>query len=565
MKISSIYGATSGRQAAFTSGFKFIGRNVPTVELTNASPLNALNAQNSEADLDRSRKAHPLTEKVNFGIRFLSVQESRFSQVSDLLVSLRLNTALLRKPETYNIRSASSDSADVADADADRDAVLGRYEINVVRIARAHEIGSYVADEPSAALGLSGSFKINGRSVDVEASDSIFTLRDKINYGEDENRNGALDGPEDINGNGALDTLTAPGVYTQEGYIPPFFYSEDLNGNSVLDGTEDANGNLRLDGGGAEIGVRAVVAGNQLVLISDHTADIELRFKDPDRILERLGFIFRNDSTGLTATNKLNDQTVEPQKAVGDVDGEPFIETGNKVDDAIAGVTLNLKKSGSFEVTVQNDPNLGIIPIIRFAMNFNLALRLLNSTIESGGALSKNRRIQSIQSDMVRSFYTAPAEPFGKLKSVADAGISANESEPTAIKQPAFERLPQHENDRLSLPGSGKYSFSSQSERIGVNSPDNFNIRLDGRRMSSALEENSAAVGELLGFAAGRLQKRLDVHIQPEYGTIRLQQNLIEFYKLNQREVDNNIQRILGITGSKIDTITGKNIFRSIA
>lgn len=551
------------RTRTFTSRFRFIEKKVPNVELTNASPLNALNAQNTDADLSRIRTRQPTIKKPKFGERFLSEKKSTWRELSGLLVNLRLRSAKLREP--FNIRSASSAKPSIADAKAAPSAVPGEYEIKIKQIAKSHELGSSTYAEPGLALGLVGSFRINGWKVDVEASDSLFALRDKINYGEDKNNNGSLDRAEDINQNGKLDILTAPGAYTIEGYLPSFYYNEDINGNSALDATEDANGNLQADGGSSQISVKAVVADGQLVLISREPANIELRFKDPDRILEKLGFIFRNNTSGQTATAKLNQQTVEPEKASFSIDGREFTTTQNSVNGAITGVTLALKKSGDVKITLQNDLRLGIIPVVNFAMSYNRALRFLNETLKSGTTLGKNIRLQSIYADTVKGFYSAPPEPFGKFKSVADVGLLADESEPTAIKQLAFQQLPQLQVDRMALPGAGKYSFINQAERGGVNSSENFTIKLKKKRVTRSLEKDFPAMSDLLGFAAGRLQKRLDDHTQPEYGTIRFQENAIDVYMKNRAETERKVEHISSVIEGNIRTSGNRNLFHSVA
>lgn len=560
-------GGTSltGRQRAVTSQFRFLKRNVPTVDLTLVSPLNALKAQNTDAVLSRLRRPHPVGIKSELGSRFLMEQKSRFNRIFDILVRLRLRTGDLQQKSSFNIKSAATSDPDLVEAVAQQDGLSGEYDIVITRIAQSHELGSPVASDPGAALGLSGTFRINGWNVDVGPSDSLISIRDKINQGEDINKNGILDPAEDINGNGTIDVLRAPAVYTPEGYLPSFYYNEDINGNGVLDGAEDTNDNDMADGGFSQIGVRAVVAGGQLVLISDEPADVELRFRDPNRILERIGFLFRHNAGGEVTTEKLNPQSIQPQKAVFKVNGDEFTSTQNRVTDALTGITLTLKAAGSASVRVEDDANIGLIQVIRFTISYNDALRLINSAIESGGALSKNLRLQSIHSDTVRSFYTPPPEPKGQFKSVADIGIFSDSGEPTAINQLAFEQLPKLQQDGLSLPGPGKFSLFGQSDRVGVNSSENFIINVDTGKVAGSLEKDSMAVGDLLGFAAGRLQKRLDVHLQPNYGTIQFQKNVIDFYLGNRNVVQTVMLRTLTAAKTDIESGSSKNIFSSFA
>ena len=570
----------TGRQYGIGSQFRFLKRNVPTVEPTLVSPLNAINIQDTDAFISRLRRPHPLEVKSEYGGRFLSEQKTRINQISDLLVRLRVRTDDLQDKRNFNSSVAKSSDATLVTAVSRNGSAESDYEVTVTELAKSHELGSSETTQVGQPLGFSGSFRINGWNVDITASDSLVSIRDKINQGEDTNSNNILDRAEDINGNGSIDVFTSPAVYTQEGYLPSFYYNEDLNGNSALDASEDVNDSDTADGGSSQIGVRAVISGNQLVFVTSDPAEIELRFRDPDAVLESIGFLFRHNGSGDVTTEKLNEQSVEAQKAELNVDGEEVVSGRNRIENAIPGVTLTLKATGSATVSVADDPKAAVEPVARFTISFNEALRMINNAIESGGALSKNLRLQSIHSDVVRSFYTPPDDPkeslqsgalqsgalqSGAFKSLDEVGISSNESEPTAIKQIAHRQIPKLQQDKSSLPGVGKYSFFSQSGRIGINSSENFVIDLDRQKFIESLERDSTSVSELLGFAAGRLQKRLDVHLQPDYGTIRFQKEAIDYYINNQDEVEAVLSNVVGINRVAIEAGSAKNIFSSFA
>ena len=566
VRLSKVEGASfAGRQRAVTSQFRLLKRNVPTVELTQVSALNAIKVQNVDAVLSKSRRVHPAELSSLLGSRFLSEQRSKFNRIYDVLVRLRLRTGEIQENRTFNIKSVTSSDPDEVVAKTRTDSVNGEYDITVKQIAEFHELGSSVSSNPGRALGYTGTFRINGWTVDVVAGDSLISIRDKINQGEDTNQNGYLDRAEDLNGNGVIDVSRTRAVYTQEGYLPSFYYNEDLNGNGVLDGSEDTNDNEMADGGFSQTGVRAVVAGDQLVLISDEPADVELRFRDPNRILERIGFLVRNNANGAVTTEKLNEQTVQPELAEFSVDGEQFTDNQNEVYDTGSRLVLTLIAVGDSTVNVEDDADRGLAPIVRFSLSYNNVLRLINDTIQSGGALSKNTRLQSIHSDTVRSFYTPPALSEGQFKPLAKIGITSDSSEPTAIKQLAFEQILKRRADRLPIPGPGKFSFFGQSERIGINSSENYVINLDKAKVKSSLERDSASVGEMLEFAASRLQKSLDSHLQPDYGTIRFQRNIIDFYLRNEEIVETALSRTSDITRTNIETGSTTAIFGSFA
>ena len=57
----------------------------------------------------------------------------------------------------------------------------GRYRIELIQRPEVHEIASDPVDDPYSPLGLTGTMKINGVHVDVEDSDSLWNIKEKIN------------------------------------------------------------------------------------------------------------------------------------------------------------------------------------------------------------------------------------------------------------------------------------------------------------------------------------------------------------------------------------------------
>ncbi|MGQ0766230.1 MAG: flagellar filament capping protein FliD [Gemmatimonadota bacterium] len=57
----------------------------------------------------------------------------------------------------------------------------GTYAVEVLDLARANKLSGSISSSATQALGLSGEFALNGRSVTVLATDSLSSIRDKIN------------------------------------------------------------------------------------------------------------------------------------------------------------------------------------------------------------------------------------------------------------------------------------------------------------------------------------------------------------------------------------------------
>lgn len=553
----------TGGEKAVTQQFRPARRNVPGVDMTLNSPLNALNVQDVAAALEGGRHGTAFDYKLQFGSRFLAEQGRQLGNIYSTLLALRANAGGIQNSSAYNIKKAQSPDSAVVTAMAEQNAPVGGYAVTVTRLARREQLASTPATDPGAALGLSGTFKLNGWQSTVAPSDSLISIRDKINYGEDANHNGKLDYPADVNGDGTLQTFTAPGTWDGRQYISSFYLNENLVGQGSLSPNEDTNGNGRLDGVPAQTGVFATVAGGQLVLESMNGGNIDLRMEDPNRILETLGFISRNPENNATAPNFLNAQSAPPLTSEFSVNGHANTAASNVVTNGVGGLTLTLNGTGSATVNVTADPAAAITPITAFSDSFNQALDLLNTTIYSGGVLAGNTRLQDIYTDTVRSFFTPPPDAAGGFGSVADVGIGM-QNKPPRIAQLALDQLPVMQ-DGGSLPGTGPQSMLSETRHVNVSGRDDFKITLDAAAMGKELARNNSGVKEIMALGAGRLQQKLDRHLQPEYGTIKLQQEVMAYYASNQRMVENLMAQSAQAPATELNIQRHNLLFTSLA
>lgn len=527
----------SGGEKAVTQQFRIARRDLPSVDLTLNSPLNALNAQGAADALEGGRHNNALDYKLQFGGRFLAEQGRQLNTIYSTLSTLRANAGNIQNSSAYNIKIAQSSDSAVASATAGQNTPVGIYEVTVSRLASADKLISNAYADANAALGLSGTFKVNGWESTVTPSDTLAGIRDKINYGEDTNRNGMLDYAADMNGDGALQALTSPGTWNGRQYLPSFYWNENQAGQGTLSASEDTNGNKRLDGTSAQTNVKATVLDGQLLLESANGGNIDIRMDDPNQILESIGFIVRDPDTGLVSPNYVLTGSAAPQTAEFSVNGHANTSASNTVTNGVGGLVLSLAGTGSATVEVTADPTAALAPIAAFGASYNQALDLLNTTIYSGGVLSENTRLQDIYTDTVRSLFTPPAAPVGGFNSMAEIGIGT-QNEPHRIAQLALDQLPSMQ-DQGSLPGTGRESLLSEARHVNVSGAGDFKITLDAAAMGKELERNNAGVKEIMALGAGRLQQKLDRHLQPEYGTIKLQQQVMAHYARNQTAVGN--------------------------
>jgi flagellar hook-associated protein 2 len=82
---------------------------------------------------------------------------------------------------TANVGTSSTSALSLLTASAGTGAAPGSYQMEVLSPASAEKLGSSSISDVNAALNLSGSFIVGGRSVTVGSGDSLAAIRDKIN------------------------------------------------------------------------------------------------------------------------------------------------------------------------------------------------------------------------------------------------------------------------------------------------------------------------------------------------------------------------------------------------
>ncbi|MBI4389201.1 MAG: hypothetical protein HY580_03390, partial [Nitrospinae bacterium] len=280
---------------ALFSSFIFVSQKTPPADLT--GPLAAMRMLDSFSTLRTlsDQTQIPIVSNLDRKPRFSELQQDTLNDIKDSAQTLSSTVDRLLRKDSLNTRAVKTTPAGIVGAQAGNDTPLTAVAVVARQVSTGNALSSDVQSFPFPALGKTGSFVVNGVSVSVVSSDTIVTLKNKINRGEDTNGNGVLDGPEDLNGNGAADVIAVepskfgPGVYV----------AEDADGDGQLDSAEDANSNERLDGGTAEHKVAATIEDNRLKLTSRAGGSTKIDLQDPDDILLALGF-FELNGKGLS-------------------------------------------------------------------------------------------------------------------------------------------------------------------------------------------------------------------------------------------------------------------------
>lgn len=97
------------------------------------------------------------------------------------LLSLQASVQTLNQKATFSSASASSSDGSVATITTLPGAALGDHSLTVTQIAKAQKVVSGSVASGATALGQSGSFTLNGKTVNVSQTDSLSDLSVKIN------------------------------------------------------------------------------------------------------------------------------------------------------------------------------------------------------------------------------------------------------------------------------------------------------------------------------------------------------------------------------------------------
>ena len=154
-------------------------RKVPNLEAT--GPLAAFRVNDAIALLSRqaeSRKV-PIVDDLAKKERFSLLKLRQLDDLSTSLKSLGQTVAELLSADALNPKKATSTRSKLVQPFVGKDAPLDSFRITPVRLSKAAILASDEQSTPLGALGLTGSFFINGTKITVESTDSLFELKNK--------------------------------------------------------------------------------------------------------------------------------------------------------------------------------------------------------------------------------------------------------------------------------------------------------------------------------------------------------------------------------------------------
>lgn len=111
----------------------------------------------------------------------IQTQQAVYGQFRSKLQALSSAAGALNSSSVFNPVSASSSKTEVATITASSDAIAGIYNLTVSKLAQAHKVSSVAQADSTSALNKSGQFVVNGKAIQVDATDSLRTIAQKVN------------------------------------------------------------------------------------------------------------------------------------------------------------------------------------------------------------------------------------------------------------------------------------------------------------------------------------------------------------------------------------------------
>jgi flagellar capping protein FliD len=553
-------------------------RKVPSLGAT--GPLAAFRVADAISLLSKQSVARkiPIVDNLDKSERFTLLKLRQLGDLITSLKSLGKTVSELLADDALNPKTASSTRPKLVKALAGKDSPLNIYRITPVRLSQEAILASDEQATPLGALGLTGSFSINGTKITVEATDSLFELKNKINFGEDLNRNGVLDKTEDVNSNGTLDVIRT----TNREFVRTIFIVEDLDGDGAIDLGEDLNNNEHLDGGTTENKVRALIQDNRLVLVGLAGGRTEIDLQDNAEILLSLGF-FELNSKGFPIEKELqydsDDQSLtnliqEPQTAKIYFNGKQVFSDKNLFSGVIEDTDLVIKKTSkkTAQINISIDAATFVAQIKILVEQFNNSISEINNLLEVSKTFKRDGDIQDIHNDLTFKPQARVRELDQRNQNIDILRSRPGNSFATGIEVVNIQKNNMQEVDITSVVQAVKNqigkAFQSDDEKllrrlgaIGIHTLTDDTFALDEKELRRGLESNTVEVFDLfINFEAGilpNLAETLNIILREELGELEIKENEIITQFSSPKALPENFRKFTenAIFKNKIQTL----------
>ena len=332
----------------------------------------------------------PITALATKEAKYQS-QLTAYGSLKGALSTFQSSVAALSSPAKFTAVSATITDTTLATVTASASAMSGRYSMDITQLAQSQKLQSSSAFAAASTTIGSGTLSISFGTYSTDLSG--FT----------------------INSDKTTKTITIG------------------SNQSSLSGVRDA-----INAANAGISANIISAGtssNRLVITSTDSGAanaLKITVADSDSSntnnagLSQLAY----DGTSLSTSHMTQSTGMEPKDALLTIDGISIKKPSNTIADAIAGMTVNLLKTGTTNLTVKQDT----ASIQSAVQTFVTAYNTLNTTIttlsqyditnKKAATLTGDSTLNSLKSQLRNVFNTPLSTAGGQLSVLSDAGIT---------------------------------------------------------------------------------------------------------------------------------------------
>ena len=332
----------------------------------------------------------PITALATKEAKYQS-QLTAYGSLKGALSTFQSSVAALSNPAKFTAVSATITDTTLATVTASASAMSGRYSMNITQLAQSQKLQSSSAFTAASTTIGSGTLSISFGTYSADLSG--FTIN------PDKTTKTITIGSNQSSLSGVRDAINAANA--------------GISANIISDGTSSNRLVITSTDSGSANALKITVADSD----SSNTDNAGL---------SQLAY----DGTSPLTSHMAQPTGMEPKDALLTIDGIQIKKPSNTIADAISGMTVNLFKTGTTDLTVKQDT----AAIQSAVQTFVTAYNTLNTTIttlsqyditnKKAATLTGDSTLNSLKSQLRNVFNTPLSTAGGRLSVLSDAGIT---------------------------------------------------------------------------------------------------------------------------------------------
>jgi flagellar hook-associated protein 2 len=427
----------------------------------------------------------------------LKLRQAAYLSLKTGLSAVARAAGTLNSSSAFTLISGTTGDTDIATISATSSASVGSFDLNVTQLAKANKIGSAPQTDTTSALGKTGTASLNGKSFNVEASDSLTSIAKKVNA------LGAGVSASIVDGGTGRGYLTFTSTTTGAANAVSL---ADLSGTSMADlGLVGSGKSVRDTEGSAASGygfssksdsIQSLLGATGLpastLTIGGQSIDVD---PTTDTLDSLAGKINAANITGVTATVQAGTkdgatvyslqisgsgappamsetggvlkglgilratptgELVEAKDAQYTLDGVPLTSATNTITGAISGATLTLKKVGDTSVTLNKDTagvtkNVsGLVSAVNDLLTSIKSQSSFDSKTFVSGVLFGDSVARSAKDSVQNMLFSDTPGVSGTFKNLAQIGVGLDSTGAVTLDESIFQAALSKDPDGVS-------------------------------------------------------------------------------------------------------------------